>query len=204
MMSLSALKENLNREIILALADKYADGNIRAHGENVAGYALKIFDCLAETTNLSTGWRNILEQSALIHDIGHCINEKDHDRHTHYLIMHDALMDGIPDNTRSLLAQVAGSHRLTLRKSMKKQNTAVQGKALQLISFLRIADTLDYPYLCRAEVKYFDWYGKKLIIALGEGDIKAVRKRLEKRGQLFRQLFGHPLVVSHYREQDEK
>ncbi len=197
---MSKLKENLNREIILAMGDKYRTGNVQSHGEIVAGQALKIFDCMAGTTNLSAGWRDLLEQAALIHDIGHCINEKDHDRHTHYLIMHDAMMNDLPDHTRSLLAQVAGSHRLMIRKSLKKQSFAVQEKALQVISFLRIADALDYPYLFRVEVKYFDWYGKKLITVLGEGDLKAVRKRLEKRGQLFRKIFGHPLVVSHNRE----
>ena len=194
------LKESVDEAIILALADKYNMGNIQAHGQTVAGQALKIFDCMAATTNLSAGWRDLLEQAALIHDIGHCVNEKDHDRHTHYLIMHDAIMDEIPENIRSLLAQVAGSHRLTIRKSLKKQSDAVQEKALQIISFLRIADALDYPYLFRVEVKYFDWYGKKLIAVLGEGDLKAVKIRLEKRGQLFRQIFGHPLVVSHNRE----
>jgi len=192
------LKENLNKEIILAVADKYSIGNNQLHGEIVAASALGIFDCMAGTTNLSNGWRDLLEQAALIHDIGHYINEKDHDRHTHHLIMNDAILDDIPDDTRALLAQVAGSHRLMIRKSLKKQSNAVQGKALQVISFLRIADALDYPYQFRAEVKYFDWYGKRLIAVLGEGDLKAVRKRLEKRGELFRKLFGHPLVVSPY------
>jgi exopolyphosphatase/guanosine-5'-triphosphate,3'-diphosphate pyrophosphatase len=203
MMLMPILKGNLNKEIVLAMADKYAAGNIQVHGEIVAGLALKIYNCMAASANLSAEWRDLLEQAALIHDIGHCINEKDHDRHSYYLIMHDALMDGIPDDTRSLLAQVAGSHRQTIRKSLKKQSTTIQRKALQVISFLRIADALDYPYIYRVDVKYFDWYGKKLIAVLGEGDLKAVRKRLEKRGQLFRKIFGHPLVVSHYREQDD-
>jgi len=193
----SKLKTNLNIEVILAMADKYSIGDTQTHGKIVAALALNIFDCMVAVTNLSDGWRDLLEQAALIHDIGHYINAKDHDRHTHHIIMYDALMDDIPNDTRSLLAQVAGSHRLKIRKSLKRQSAAIQGKALQVISLLRIADALDYPYLFPVKIEYFEWYDKKLVAVLGEGDLQAVGKRLEKRGRLFRKIFGYPVIIKH-------
>jgi exopolyphosphatase/guanosine-5'-triphosphate,3'-diphosphate pyrophosphatase len=190
------LKSGPDPSIISELVDYYAVGDIKSHEEVVASLAVKIFDCMADTINLSLAWRDLLEQAARVHDIGYAINPREHDRYTHYLIMHHFIADRLPDNLRSLLAQVAGSHRLTIRKSLKKQASAIQEKALLLIAILRVADTLAYPYPVRVEVQNFDWDGKRLIVGLRAGDQKAVEKRLDKKGQLFREIFDCDLLVN--------
>lgn len=190
------IQGELDRSIIMELVNYYDMNDIKSHGEVVASLAIKIFDSIANTTHLSSSWRDILEQAALIHDIGQAINPQDHDRHTYYLIRHNFITDRLPDNLRSLLAQVAGSHRLKIRKSLKKQSSDVYQKALLLVAILRIADALDYPYPVKVEVGKFDWDGKELSIALVAGEQGAVKKRLDKKGKLFCEILKCELLVN--------
>jgi exopolyphosphatase/guanosine-5'-triphosphate,3'-diphosphate pyrophosphatase len=99
------------------LAKYQVPGNVN-HIRHVTELALKIFDHLALIIHFPPEHRILLKYSALLHDIGHFINEEEHDRHTRYIIRNDAALNLLPDQFRNLLAYIAGGHRKEFQKRL--------------------------------------------------------------------------------------
>lgn len=90
--------------------------------------------------------REWLEYAALLHDIGHHIQENQHHKHTYYLITHADLPGFSLDEIR-IMANVARYHRRGLPKAghqgFKLLNADQRKLVLGLSAILRIADGLD-------------------------------------------------------------
>jgi exopolyphosphatase/guanosine-5'-triphosphate,3'-diphosphate pyrophosphatase len=90
--------------------------------------------------------REWLEYAALLHDIGHHIQENQHHKHTYYLITHAELPGFSLDEIR-IIANVARYHRRGVPKAshqgFKLLNVGQRKSVLGLSAILRIADGLD-------------------------------------------------------------
>jgi exopolyphosphatase/guanosine-5'-triphosphate,3'-diphosphate pyrophosphatase len=128
----------------MVLAKRFCGSN--EHGKQVARLALKLFDATALLLGLPPGARELLEYSALLHDVGHAIDHDRHNRHSYYLIKNAELL-GFNPNEIEVIAQAARGHRkqaphldsIELQSLSAGKRRIVRG----LASILRVADALD-------------------------------------------------------------
>jgi exopolyphosphatase/guanosine-5'-triphosphate,3'-diphosphate pyrophosphatase len=134
----------VRRRSVLDLAER--SGVDGAHAAHVARLALRIFDETRDLHGMKTASREILEFSALLHEIGRHVSFQGYHKHSYYLIRHAGLL-GFTDDQVALIANVARYHRKAT-PSEKHENVRElaprQRKAVERTSaILRLADALD-------------------------------------------------------------
>lgn len=121
-------------------------GEIGIHGEHVAHLALQLFDQLADVLALPAAAREWLEFAALLHDVGHHIAHKDHQRHSYYLITHGDLL-GFRRDEVEIIGRIAGYHRKAVPKESDEPFATLSKPERRTVraasALLRIADGLD-------------------------------------------------------------
>ena len=118
----------------------------QTHSEQVARICLDLFDQLKPLHGLSKKARQLIEFSALLHDIGWHIGKTDHNKHSKYLILHGGLK-GFTTEEIKIIANIARYHRKSGPKPSHKSFTSLtlRGKKIVRVgsALLRIADGLD-------------------------------------------------------------
>jgi exopolyphosphatase/guanosine-5'-triphosphate,3'-diphosphate pyrophosphatase len=121
-------------------------GESGPHGPHVARLALQLFDQLKPHLSLSDEAREWLEFAALLHDVGHHIDHKNHQRHSYYLITNGELL-GFRREELELIGQIARYHQKGTPKESDEEFRALSGNERQIVrtlsAILRIADGLD-------------------------------------------------------------
>jgi len=117
-----------------------------AHGVQVAKLAVEIFDQLKRWHQLDGRYRELLQYSAMLHDIGWHIGHSGHHKHSWYLIKNGD-MAGFSPQEIDIMAVTARYHR---RSMPKKSHEPYMALALEerrivekLAAILRIAEALD-------------------------------------------------------------
>ncbi|MGV7230031.1 MAG: HD domain-containing protein [Nitrospirales bacterium] len=135
---------SVRRRQVLLLARRYQYPKVHSH--HTAKLALSLFDQTQSIHGMGEVEREWLEYTALLHDIGHHIQENQHHKHTYYLITHADLPGFSLDEIR-IIANVSRYHRRSLPKArhqgFKLLNAGQRKTVLGLSSILRIADGLD-------------------------------------------------------------
>jgi exopolyphosphatase / guanosine-5'-triphosphate,3'-diphosphate pyrophosphatase len=150
--------QEARRRSINALATRFSGAN--QHGRQVANLALKLFDATALVLGLPENGRELLEYSALLHDIGHAIDHDRHNRHSYYLIKNAELL-GFDSLEIEVIALAARGHRKQgaqlespeLRSLSAPKRRLVRG----LAAILRVADALDrshFGFVKKIDVTY--------------------------------------------------
>lgn len=118
----------------------------KAHSQQVAKLALKIFDQTHSLHKLGFQEREYLEAAALLHEIGLFVSHAQHHRHSYYLIRNSELL-GFTENEKEIIANIARYHRKSHPKvkheGFRKLGADDQKIICRLASILRIADGLD-------------------------------------------------------------
>jgi exopolyphosphatase/guanosine-5'-triphosphate,3'-diphosphate pyrophosphatase len=143
-LALSGLATTAQMRSVLHLMSRYdAD---RPHAEHVRDLALSLFDGLAALHGLGPDARVLLEHAALLHDIGHHIDARDHNRHGEYLIL-NSRMPGFTTPDITLLGTLVRYHRGSRPKATHPTWQALsrpnQRRVEVLSAMLRMADALD-------------------------------------------------------------
>ncbi|MDY6820240.1 MAG: Ppx/GppA phosphatase family protein [Deferribacterota bacterium] len=116
------------------------------HARQVNKLALRLFDLLMERLSLDKNYKNILEASAILHDVGTFISYSGHHKHSYYLIKNSELL-GFSPNEIELIANIARYHRRSVPKPTHKpyNDMTYEEKLItqKLAAILRIADGLD-------------------------------------------------------------
>jgi exopolyphosphatase/guanosine-5'-triphosphate,3'-diphosphate pyrophosphatase len=116
------------------------------HASHVARLALQLYDQLEDDLALPAEAREWLEFAALLHDIGHHIGHKDHQRHSYYLIANGELL-GFRHEEIQIIALTARYHRKAAPKDTDEDYAALskadRRTVRALSAVLRIADGLD-------------------------------------------------------------
>jgi len=118
-----------------------------AHGEQVRKLSLIIFDKTKERIhNMGEYERELLEASALLHDIGYYVSAKSHHKNAYNLIIKDRL-EGFLDTEIEIIANVTRYHRGKTPQKKHKEYVCLSQKDRLLVNRLagivRVADALD-------------------------------------------------------------
>jgi len=121
-------------------------GVVGDHHQHVAALALQLFDQLQADLDLKPEAREWLELAALLHDVGHHIGHKDHQRHSYYLIANADLL-GFRRDEIEIIALTARYHRKSTPKDSDEFFAALSKSDRRMVralsALLRIADGLD-------------------------------------------------------------
>lgn len=130
------------------------------HPYEVRKFSLMIFDGVNETLKeLSEKHRKMLEAAALLHDIGYCIEEKSHNKHSQKLILEHSL-EGFSEKQKEIISCIARYHRGSLPDKKehdvycnldKKERKTVK----RLGGILKIADGLSHvKFIDKVKILY--------------------------------------------------
>ena len=118
----------------------------RNHAEYASKVALQLFDALAEVHKLGPFEREVLEYSALLHDIGRVISYPGHHKHGWYIVKNANLV-GFQADELDMIAAIVRYHR---NKAPKKNSRLLlplpkkmRRSVVLLSAILRLADGLD-------------------------------------------------------------
>ncbi len=132
------------------LAAKYYRDS--AHAYEVRKLSLMLFDEVHKNLKeISSKYRKILENAALLHDIGYNIDSEKHNKHAYKMICEKGI-DGYEDEELEIIALTARYHRGAIpKKSKHKEFKALSKKGKKavkrLAAILRIADGLDRAHM---------------------------------------------------------
>ncbi len=171
-----------------------------AHALCVASLSLKLFDLLKEDHGLSSKERLLLEVSAILHDIGMYISVSGHHKHSSYLV--DAAdIFGIRKADKNIISNVVRYHRRVTPQpthvsymSLPRADRAVTSK---LAAILRVADSLDRSHQQKIRALTLERTGNAYNLWVEEevGDISIERDGLLKKGDMFTDVFGAPILL---------
>ena len=121
------------------------------HSRHVRDLAVALFDELRPLHGLGDAERDVLEASALLHDIGWTVTGQKHHKHAYRLLHeHAHLLTGFTKREVELIAQVARYHRKALptpeHEAFAGLPVSDQGIVTRLGALLRLADGLDRPH----------------------------------------------------------
>ena len=167
-----------------------------SHARHVAGLALRLFEQTTRLHGLSEQERGWLEYAALMHDIGHLINHRQHHKHAYYLITNSD-MGGFAADEIEVIANIARYHRRAtpaLKHQGYQSLTPRLKRVVRILSaLLRIADGLDRTHFAvvrTVKVKA----GKSVTIeAMVTGDAEMELWAAKNRADLFEQVFRKPV-----------
>jgi exopolyphosphatase/guanosine-5'-triphosphate,3'-diphosphate pyrophosphatase len=142
--SLSKTVADPRRRAVLSLLQRY--GAHENHSRQVARLALRFFDETGQIHGLRIDDRRTLEFATLLHDIGHHIAGKDHNKHGAYLIRHSR-MYGFTAPEIDILANIVHYHRGSRPSSSDAHYASLSAQDRRRVKVLagivRLADALD-------------------------------------------------------------
>lgn len=168
------------------------------HSAHVSNLALKLFDQTEKWHQLGQREKELLEYSALLHDIGYHISHRKHHKHSLYIIL-NADLKGFSQEEIEVMAHVSRYHRRSTPKNRHQLYSALNASQKKLVKilagYLRVADGLDrshYQNVADLRVEI----GSKVRIyikTIADPELEiwgALRKR-----ELFEDFFGKKLEI---------
>jgi exopolyphosphatase/guanosine-5'-triphosphate,3'-diphosphate pyrophosphatase len=125
------------------------------HAEQVSRLALSLFDQLRPIHELGPEHRLLLEIAAMLHDIGHFVHRKSHNRHGEYLIRNSEI-PGLRGWRRDMVGALVRYHNCKSEPQIEHASYAAldgsRRRELRLLtSLLRIAEKLESEHAQRVE-----------------------------------------------------
>ncbi len=168
---------------IQRVMDRY--GADLRHSKQVREFALELYDALAPAHRLGFAERELLGHAALVHDIGHHISGKAHNKHGQYLIR-NTRMHGFTAPEVAVLGCLVRYHRGGKPKMRHTEYGSLsepdRNRVRVLAGILRVADALDRSHeqtVERIEVELQD--GKVTITAHPTADAHLERWAANRR-----------------------
>lgn len=170
-----------------------------AHGRAVMTLAARLFDELQEEHGLGPRERLLLEVAALLHDIGIYVSLRAHHKHAQYLLAASQIF-GLSNDEMAVVSNVARYHRRALPQrshlpyiALDRQDRMVVNK---LAAILRVANALDAEHLQKVRDVRLERTAEAWVLEIeGTGDLTMERLAAEARADMFREVFGRPLLV---------
>ncbi len=173
------------------------------HARHVQTLALQLFDSIGERLECEDGDREILEDAALLHDVGYHINYTKHHKHSYHLILHADLL-GISPLEQVIVANVARYHR-GARPKRKHRNygsldSGSRRQICRLSAILRVADGFDRGHAGAVERIRTRWGESALrLTALPIPAATSLRLDLwgaSRKSSLLSRVAGTPVVIA--------
>lgn len=160
------------------------------HAAQVARLALSLFDQLRPLHEMNSDMRVLLEISALLHDVGHFVNRKSHQRHGEYLIRNTDI-PGLRGWRRDVVGAVVRYHNTKSEPDVTHASYAALDGARRrqvriLSALLRIAERLESEHAQRVTGVDVKIEGRKAIFLVAATDgTRLDVAGLERKAQLF-------------------
>ncbi len=181
---------DLRRRNVIALARRCRAPEV--HSLHVASLALRLFDQTKRLHGLGSTERDLLEYAAILHDIGYLISERQHHKHTYYLITHSDL-GGLSGEELQIVANVARYHRRAIPQSKHEGFDALTPKFKRIVrilsALLRIADGLDRTHFSVVRSLDVKLGATVTIVAHVTGDAELEAWAAKGRADLFERVF---------------
>lgn len=169
------------------------------HARCVTENALSLFNALQEEHKLQRRERILLKVAAMLHDTGTFISSQKHHKHSAYLIRNSEIF-GLGERDLLLISLIARYHRKAMPMDAHEDYCTLSREekltVSRLAGILRVADALDRSHMqfirnpvVRPEKEAVLIFSGKC--GLNTGESTAV----EKKGDLFRKVFGRPAVL---------
>ncbi len=169
------------------------------HARCVTDIALAIFDAMQPLHGIGGNGRLLLEVAGILHDIGQYVNNRQHHKHSLYLISNSQIA-GISPKELKLVALIARYHRRGLPKDSHPEYViqSVEDRMLvsKLAAILRVADALDRSHRHKIRNIKVSYDNEKLTIKTNASfDLDLERMEMKNKETLFREIFGLKVVV---------
>ncbi|MFW5858369.1 MAG: HD domain-containing protein, partial [Planctomycetota bacterium] len=184
----------------MSLARKYhSEGG---HSLQVTNLCRQLFDGLSDYLDLTERDRIYLEIGAILHDVGRFINDNDHHKHGHYIVIHSDLM-GFSEEERNLIALLVRYHRKGRPRETHPEYASLTRRerlrVAKLASLLRLADALDREHEERVRTLHVSIGEETLDIAAeASGDLTVEKDAIRRKGTLFVDLTGLRINLRRY------
>ena len=185
------------RRIVESMARRF--GVDVRHARKTAELAGTLFDALKPMHTLPAECGKLLEAAAYLVDIGHFVSDMGHHKHSQYLVA-NADLPAFTAEERGIVSQLCRFHRKSMPSarhvSYQNLSPANQRLVLCLVPLLRLADALDRSHDQRVDALAVELHPEQVIIALrSDADTNMELWAGEKAGEVFRQVYGLPLVL---------
>lgn len=173
------------------------------HARHVAHLALELFDSAAQAGlhRFGEAERELLEYSALIHDVGMFLAYSNHQEHSYYLIRNADLL-GFDQREIAIMASAALFHRKAMPNKKKHPEFAALDRRAQKVVelfalLLRVAESLDRSH---TGVVLDAWLrplqtGEIALEIHGNGDCQLEIWGVQTHTEDFANVFGRKLVI---------
>jgi exopolyphosphatase/guanosine-5'-triphosphate,3'-diphosphate pyrophosphatase len=164
------------------------------HAEQVSRLALSLFDQLRPIHELGPDHRLLLEIAAMLHDIGHFVHRKSHNRHGEYLIRYSEI-PGLRGWRRDMVGALVRYHNCKSEPQIEHASYAAldgsrRREARLLTSLLRIAEKLESEHAQRVEGVDIQIAGHRAIFLIRAADgTRLDVAGLERKAALFEKEF---------------
>lgn len=170
------------------------------HARKVAHLANTLFTALHSLHKLSPLFGRLLEAAAYMHDIGHYVSDTKHHKHSYYLVANSDL-PGFNAREREVIANLCRYHRKSAPSEMHPNWEGLDPEAKRavvlLVPILRIADSLDRSQEQRVkDVNCVVRPGEVVLELRGDRDMDLEAWAVDSAGDVFRQVYSRPLVVT--------
>ena len=170
-----------------------------AHACHVADLSVMLFRQLEAEHHLEARYELLLYIAALLHDIGYVVSQRNHHKHSMYLINNGELF-GLSRNDILLVALVARYHRRAAPKPVHEGYGSLDWEdrinVAKMASLLRVADALDHANRQRVHsIECQRDNGRLVIRGATVDDLSLEQLALEQKGALFEEVFGRRIVL---------
>ncbi len=170
------------------------------HAKQVASFCDILFERTSKIHDLSSRDRLILQVAAILHDVGKCINLRQHYIYSSSLILSTDIF-GFSDEEKKIIAYVAFHHAKGLFDIKSEIASSVTKEQIPVIAklsvLLRIADALDRSYKqkitdCKISFKEDEMH----IIVSSNENLSLERWTFEDKIDMFGEVFGiKPVLI---------
>ncbi len=163
------------------------------HTDFVEKQALLIFDETSRLHRLNSRQRLLLQAAAILHDCGKYVNMSKHNIRSYNIIMATELI-GLSRRERDIVAWTARFHTgktFSDESSYTDLDAADQLVIAKLSALLRLADALDTAHQQKiSDVSVQIGESELILSVMSRQEVTLEIWSLEKKGELFRELFG--------------
>jgi exopolyphosphatase/guanosine-5'-triphosphate,3'-diphosphate pyrophosphatase len=189
------------RQVVESMVRRY--GVDLKHARHVAGLTQQIFESAVLLHRLPPAWGKVLEAAAYLCDIGHFVSDTGHHKHSAYLVDNSDL-PGFTDQERRFIALLCRFHRKSLPAPRHEPYQTLDPESrkalLLLIPLLRLADALEESQEQKVTRVRLEARNGTLLAAIQHsGDADLEQWAAERLSELFRQVYGLPVSVTHWR-----
>ncbi len=193
---------DLRRRSVLHLA--LAMDDEPEHSARTAELALELFDGTKRWHGLDDRWRELLEASALLANVGRAVSHSEHHKHSYYVIRHSDRLAGFTDHEIELIALVARYHRKSPPKAKHVEFARLRpddrDAVTALAGILRVAIALDRSHrgpVERVQVTSANGSGPLRLVVHGApgADLSLELHSGSERKDLLERVLGHRIEL---------